>query len=106
VAADHHRRTAHTHLGIADWSAWRLAGPLPGEAANPIAAIMTQGEREPLAVAPGTRAGYSNPGSVLGFWAYNGFYPGRDIIVVVLSNLDTVNINAISARLNQLATAS
>lgn len=43
---------------------------------------------------------------MLGFWAYNGFYPGRDIIVVVLSNLDTVNINAISARLNQLATAS
>jgi CubicO group peptidase (beta-lactamase class C family) len=78
--------------GMADWSAWRLADPLPGEAANPIAAIVTQAEREPLAFAPGTRAGYSNP--------------SRDIIVVVLSNLDTVNINAISVRLNQLATAS
>jgi CubicO group peptidase (beta-lactamase class C family) len=235
---------SHTS-GIANWSAWRLAGPLPGEAANPIAAIATQAEREPLAFAPGTSAGYSNPGyvvlgdiiervsgmsyatflhrsiftplgmastgvyrggpagpghalgylasgavpsavltawstaagamystigdlyrwdqalitgtprlvapallrqiftvhapcpyqscplpadrgygygwfiggtgpatlvnhsgSVLGFWAYNGFYPGRDIIVVVLSNLDTVDINVISARLNQLATAS
>jgi CubicO group peptidase (beta-lactamase class C family) len=53
---------------------------------------------------PATLVNHS--GSVLGFWAYNGFYPGRDIIVVVLSNLDTVNINAISARLNLLATAS
>lgn len=234
-----------THTsGIANWSSWRLTGPLPGEAADPIAAIVTQAQREPLASRPGTRASYSNPGyvvlgdiiqrvsgmsyaaflrtriftplgmastgvyqggatqrghalgylasgavapavltgyssaagaiystvgdldrwdhalitgtprlipppllaqiltvhapcpyqscplsadrgygygwfvggtgaaklinhsgSVLGFWAYNGFYPARDIIVVILSNLDTVNINAISARLNQLATA-
>ena len=233
-----------THTsGIADWSSWRLAGPLPGEAANPLTAIVAQAEREPLASNPGTRAAYSNPGyvvlgdiiehvsgmsypaflsarifaplgmirtgvyrggpaepghalgylsggtvapailtawstaagaiysttgdldrwdqalitgtprlvpapllaqiftvhapcpyqscplpadrgygygwfaggtgpaklvnhsgSVDGFWAYNGFYPARDIIVVILSNLDTVNINAISARLNQLAT--
>jgi hypothetical protein len=39
-----------------------------------------------------------------GFWAYNGFYPARDIVVVILSNLDTTDINSVSARLNQLAT--
>src|SRR5215471_4883800 len=42
-------------------------------------------------------------GSVLGFWAYNGFYPVRDIVVVVVANLDTVAINPISAQLNLLA---
>ena len=41
-----------------------------------------------------------------GFWAYNGFYPARDTVVVILSNLDTTAINPISARLNQLATAT
>lgn len=233
-----------THTsGIADWSSWRLTGPLPGENADPIEAIVTQAQREPLAFAPGSSTGYSNPGyvvlgdiiqrasgmsypaflrtriftplgmtrtgiyqggpagpghalgylasgavapavltgyssaagaiysttgdlyrwdqalitgvprlvpavllrqiftvharcpyqscplpadrgygygwfaggtgpaklvnhsgSVLGFWAYNGFYPARGTIVVILSNLDTVQINPISARLNQLAT--
>jgi hypothetical protein len=42
-------------------------------------------------------------GSVLGFWSYNGFYPARDTVVVILSNLDTVQINPISAELNGLA---
>jgi CubicO group peptidase (beta-lactamase class C family) len=46
----------------------------------------------------------NHSGSVLGFWSYNGFYPARDIVVVILSNLDTVQINPISARLNQLGT--
>jgi CubicO group peptidase (beta-lactamase class C family) len=46
----------------------------------------------------------NHSGSVLGFWAYNGFYPARDTVVVILSNLDTVQINPISAKLNQLAT--
>jgi CubicO group peptidase (beta-lactamase class C family) len=46
----------------------------------------------------------NHSGSVLGFWAYNGFYPARDIAVVILSNLDTVQIDSISARLNQLIT--
>ena len=48
----------------------------------------------------------NHSGSVLGFWAYNGFYPARDTVVVILSNLDTVQINAISAQLNQLATTT
>jgi CubicO group peptidase (beta-lactamase class C family) len=234
-----------THTsGIADWSTWNLTGPLPGEATDPIAAIVAQAEAEPLAFQSGTRAAYSNPGymvlgeiiehvsgmsypaflreqvfaplgmahtgvyqgqsigfghalgyladgsvapayltadsssagaiyttagdlyrwdqalitgkprlvpprllaqiltvhapcpyqscplpadrgygygwfvvgtgrarlvhhsgSVLGFWAYNGFYPGRDVIVVILGNLDTIAINPISARLNLLAVA-
>jgi CubicO group peptidase (beta-lactamase class C family) len=47
----------------------------------------------------------NHSGSVDGFWAYNGFYPARDTAVVILSNLDTVAINPISARLNQFATA-
>jgi CubicO group peptidase (beta-lactamase class C family) len=233
-----------THTsGIANWSTWKLAGPLPGEATNPIGAIVTYAESQPLAFPPGTRAAYSNPGyvvlgdiiehtsgmsyaaflqrhifaplrmthtgvyqgqapvrghalgyladgsvaptnltaasasagaiystasdlyrwdqalitgtpslvglpllhqiltvhapcpyqscplpadrgygygwfvggtgrsrllnhsgSVLGFWAYNGFYPARDIVVVILSNLDTIAINPISAQLNLLAT--
>ncbi|HEX4661574.1 MAG TPA: serine hydrolase domain-containing protein, partial [Streptosporangiaceae bacterium] len=233
-----------THTsGIEDWSAWHLTGPLPGDVTDPIAAIVTEAEREPLAFPPGTQASYSNPayvvlgdiiervsgmgygaflqshifaplgmghtglfqgqilgrghalgylgsgavapagltaaasaagaiysttgdlyrwdqglitgnprlvppsllrqiltvhapcpyrscplpadrgygygwfvggagaatlmnhsGSVLGFWSYNGFYPARDIVVVILSNLDTVQINPISARLNQLVT--
>jgi len=232
-----------THTsGIANWSTWHLTGPLPGEATDPIAAIVTQAEAQPLAFQPGTRAAYSNPGyvvlgeiiervsgmsyaaflskhvfvplgmahtgvyagkpfgsghalgylgdgsvaptyltadsssagaiystagdlyrwdqalitgtprlvappllqqiltvharcpyqscplpadrgygygwfiggtgrarlvnhsgSVLGFWAYNGFYPVRDIVVVVVANLDTVAINPISAQLNLLA---
>lgn len=55
-----------THTsGIANWSSWRLTGPLPGEAADPIAAIVTQAQREPLASRPGTRASYSNPGYVV-----------------------------------------
>ena len=232
-----------THTsGIANWSTWNVTGPLPGEATDPIAAIVTQAEAESLAFQPGTRAAYSNPGyvvlgeiiervsgmsyaaflhehvfaplrmtrtgvyqgqptgpghalgyladgsvastyltadsssagaiysttgdlylwdqslitgtprlvapvllqqvltvhascpyqscplaadrgygygwfiggtgraklvnhsgSVLGFWAYNGFYPARDIVVVVLGNLDTIAINPISAQLNLLA---
>ena len=44
-------------------------------------------------------------GSVLGFWSYNGFYPARDIVVVILSNLDTVQIDPMSAELNALAQA-
>jgi hypothetical protein len=40
---------------------------------------------------------------VLGFWAYNGFYPASDTVVVILSNLDNVQINPISGQLNQLA---
>jgi CubicO group peptidase (beta-lactamase class C family) len=232
-----------THTsGIADWSTWNLTGPLPGEATDPIAAIVTHAQAEPLAFRPGTQAAYSNPGyvvlgeiiqhvsgmryaaflhehvfaplgmahtgvyqggplgpghalgylaagsvaptsltadsssagaiystagdlyrwdqalitgrprlvapallqqiltvhapcpyqacplpadrgygygwfvggtgatklvnhsgSVLGFWAYNGFYPARDIVVVVLGNLDTIAIDPISAQLNQLA---
>ena len=48
----------------------------------------------------------NHSGSVLGFWAYNGFYPARDIVVVVLGNLDTIAINPISAQLNRLATDS
>ena len=235
-----------THTsGIADWSSWRLTGPLPGEAANPAGAITAEAQRVPLAFPPGSHAGYSNPGyvvlgdiiqqrsgmsypaflqqaifgplgmtgtgvwqdgpaqpghalgylasgaaaettltgwagaagaiysttgdlerwdqalitgtprlvppallaqmltvhapcpyhtcplpadqgygygwftggtgtarlvnhsgSVDGFWAYNGFYPARDTVVVILSNLDTTAINPISARLNQLATAT
>lgn len=235
-----------THTsGIADWSTWHLTGPLPGESADPIAAIVTQAESEPLAFRPGTRSAYSNPGyvvlgdiiehvsamsyatflrrhifaplgmartgvyqgppigsghalgyladgsvasayltaasasagaiystagdlyrwdqalitetprlvassllrqilvvhapcprqscplpadrgygygwfvggtgrdrllnhsgSVLGFWAYNGFYPARDTVVVVLGNLDTIAIDPISAQLNRFAVAS
>jgi CubicO group peptidase (beta-lactamase class C family) len=235
-----------THTsGITDWSAWHLTGPLPGELADPIAAIVKQAESEPLAFRPGTQAAYSNPGyvvlgeiiervsgmsyaaflhrhifaplgmahtgiyqgprigtghalgylangsvapahltadssaagaiysttgdlyrwdqalitgtprlvgqsllrqiftvhapcpyrscplpvdrgygygwfvggtgrarllnhsgSVLGFWAYNGFYPARDIVVVVLGNLDIIAINPISAQLNRLAADS
>jgi len=235
-----------THTsGIANWSTWNLTGPLPGEAADPITAIVAHAEAEPLAFRPGTQAAYSNPGyvvlgeiiqhvsgtsyaaflhehvfaplgmahtgvyqgqltppghavgyladgsvaptyltvdsssagaiysttgdlyrwdqalitgtprlvaplllqqvltvhapcpyescplaadlgygygwfiggtgrarlvnhsgSVLGFWAYNGFYPARDIVVVVLGNLDTIDINSISARLNLLAVHS
>jgi CubicO group peptidase (beta-lactamase class C family) len=234
-----------THTsGIADWSSWRLTGPLPGEATDPIGAIVARAQREPLASPPGHSVAYSNPGyvvlgdiiqhvsgmtyaaflqrhifgplgmtrtgvyqggpprpghalgylasgavaesiltawstaagaiysttgdldrwdqalitghprlvvpallrqiltvhapcpyqtcplptdqgygygwfvggsgadklvnhsgSVDGFWAYNGFYPARDTTVVILSNLDTIAINPISARLNQLATA-
>ena len=234
-----------THTsGIADWSTWNLTGPLPGEATDPIAAIVTQAQAEPLAFQPGRQAAYSNPGYVvlgqiihhvsgrsyaaflhehvfaplgmahtgvyqgdplgpghalgyladgsvapayltadsssagaiystagdlyrwdqalitgtprlvapalvqqiltvhapcpyqscplpadrgygygwfvggtgparlvhhsgsgLGFWAYNGFYPAQDIVVVVLGNLDTIAINPISAELNQLALA-
>jgi hypothetical protein len=45
----------------------------------------------------------NHSGSVLGFWAYNGFYPARDIVVVILGNLDTIAINPISAKLNLLA---
>jgi CubicO group peptidase (beta-lactamase class C family) len=48
----------------------------------------------------------NHSGSVLGFWSYNGFYPARDVIVVILSNLDTVDINTVSAELNRLATVS
>ena len=48
----------------------------------------------------------NHSGSVDGFWAYNGFYPVRDIVVVILSNLDTTAINPISAQLNQLATTT
>jgi CubicO group peptidase (beta-lactamase class C family) len=232
-----------THTsGIANWSTWNLTGPLPGEATDPIAAIVTYAESQSLAFPPGTQAAYSNPGyvvlgeiiehisgmtyaafldrnifsplrmthtgvyhgqatgrlyalgyladdsvaptyltadsssagaiystagdlyrwdqalitgtprlvappllhqiltvhapcpyqscplpadrgygygwfvggtgrakllnhsgSVLGFWAYNGFYPARDVIVVILGNLDTIAINPISAQLNQLA---
>jgi CubicO group peptidase (beta-lactamase class C family) len=232
-----------THTsGIADWSTWHLTGPLPGEATDPIAAIVTHAESESLAFRPGTQAAYSNPGyvvlgeiiehvsgisyaaflhdhvfaplgmahtgvfqgqpigsghaigyltdgsvaptyltadsssagaiystagdlyrwdqalitgtprlvappllaqiltvrapcpyqscplaadrgygygwfvggtgrarlvnhsgSVLGFWAYNGFYPARDIVVAVLGNLDTIDINTVSAQLNLLA---
>lgn len=235
-----------THTsGIANWSSWPINGPLPGEAADPVGSIVTEAQRVPLAFAPGSRAGYSNPGyvvlgdiiqrvsgmsyaaflqrvifgplgmtrtgvyeggpaqpghalgylasgavaetiltawataagaiystvtdldrwdqalitgtprlvapallaqimtvhapcpyqscplpadegygygwftggagpaklvnhsgSVDGFWAYNGFYPARDTVVVILSNLDTTAINPISARLNQLATAT
>lgn len=235
-----------THTsGITDWSTWHLTGLLPGEMTDPIAAIVTQAESEPLAFRPGTQAAYSNPGyvvlgdiiehvsgmsyaaflqrhifaplgmahtgvyqgppiapghalgylangsvapayltadsssagamysttgdlyrwdqamitgtprlvapsllreiltvhaacpyrscplpadrgygygwfvggtgcarllnhsgSVLGFWAYNGFYPARDIVVVVLGNLDTIAINPISAQLNRLAADS
>ena len=234
-----------THTsGIANWSSWRLTVPLPGEATDPVRAIVAQAQREPLAFRPGHRAAYSNPGyvvlgdiiqqvsrmtyaaflqrhifgplgmtrtgvyqggppgpghalgylasgavaetiltawstaagavysttgdldrwdqalitghprlvvpallrqiltvhapcpyqtcplpadqgygygwfvggsgaaklanhsgSVDGFWAYNGFYPARDATVVILSNLDTVAINPLSARLNQLAAA-
>src|SRR5215469_2030939 len=51
-----------THTsGIADWSTWNLTGPLPGEAADPITAIVTHAEAEPLAFQPGTQAAYSNP---------------------------------------------
>ena len=232
-----------THTsGITNWSAWHLTGPLPAELTDPVAAIVTHAESEPLAFRPGTQAAYSNPGyvvlgdiiehvsgmsyaaflhrhifaplgmadtgvyqgppsgsghalgylangsvaptyltadsssagaiysttgdlyrwdqalitgtpqlvapsllrqiltvharcpyrscplpadggygygwfvggtgrarlvnhsgSVLGFWAYNGFYPARDIVVVVLGNLDTIAINPISAQLNRLA---
>ena len=232
-----------THTsGIANWSTWRLTGPLPGEAKDPIAAIVTQAAARSLAFQPGTRAAYSNPGyvvlgkiienvtgmsyaaflherifaplgmthtgvyqgqavgperalgylgngsvapesltadsssagaiyttagdlyrwdqalitgrprlvsprllqqiltvharcpyqscplptdrgygygwfiggtgraklvnhsgSVLGFWAYNGFYPGGDVVVVILGNLDTIAINPIAAKLNLLA---
>jgi CubicO group peptidase (beta-lactamase class C family) len=232
-----------THTsGIANWSTWNLTGPLPGEATDPIAAIVTYAESQSLAFPPGTQAAYSNPGymvlgeiiehisgmsyaaflhrhifaplrmthtgvyqgqatgpgyalgyladgsvaptqltadsasagaiystagdlyrwdqalitgtprliaphllhqiltvhapcpyqscplpadrgygygwfvggtgrarllnhsgSVLGFWAYNGFYPARDIVVVILGNLDTIAINPISAKLNLLA---
>jgi CubicO group peptidase (beta-lactamase class C family) len=235
-----------THTsGIADWSSWHVTGPLPGEATDPIAAIVAYAQLQPLAFRPGTRTGYSNPGyvvlgeiveyvsrmsyaaflrrhlfaplamahtgvyegqpigfghalgyladgsvapayltadsssagaiystaidlyrwdqalitgkpglvappllrqiltvrapcpyqscplatdrgygygwfvggtgrarlvnhsgSVLGFWAYNGFYPARDIIVVLLGNLDTIAINPISAQLNQLVADS
>jgi CubicO group peptidase (beta-lactamase class C family) len=235
-----------THTsGIANWSSWPITGPLPGEAADPVGAIVTEAQRVPLAFSPGSRAGYSNPGyvvlgdiiqrvtgmsypaflqqaifgplgmtrtgvyqggpaepghalgylasgavaettltawsaaagaiysttgdldrwdqalitgtprlvppallaqiltvhapcpyhtcplpadqgygygwftggtgatklvnhsgSVDGFWAYNGFYPARDVVAVILSNLDTTAINPISARLNQLATAT
>jgi CubicO group peptidase (beta-lactamase class C family) len=235
-----------THTsGIANWSSWPITGPLPGEAADPVGAIVSEAQRVPLAFAPGSRARYSNPGyvvlgdiiqqvsgmsyaaflqqaifgplrmtstgvyqggpaqpghalgylgsgavagttltafstaagaiystatdldrwdqalitgtprlvapallaqiltvhapcpyqacplpadqgygygwftggvgaaklvnhsgSVDGFWAYNGFYPARDIVVVILSNLDTAAINPISARLNQLATTT
>ena len=48
----------------------------------------------------------NHSGSVDGFWAYNGFYPARDVVAVILSNLDTTAINPISARLNLLATAT
>jgi CubicO group peptidase (beta-lactamase class C family) len=231
--------------GVPNWSSWRITGPLPGEAADPVRAIISQAQRMPLAFAPGSRAAYSNPGyvvlgdiiarvsgmsypaflrraifgplrmtrtgvyqggpaqpghalgylasgavagttltawstaagaiysttgdldrwdqalitgrprlvppallaqmltmhapcpyhacplptdhgygygwftggagaaklvnhsgSVDGFWAYNGFYPARDTVVVILSNLDTTAINPISARLNQLATST
>jgi CubicO group peptidase (beta-lactamase class C family) len=55
-----------THTsGIADWSTWNLTGPLPGEAADPITAIVTHAEAEPLAFQPGTQAAYSNPGYVV-----------------------------------------
>ena len=235
-----------THTsGIANWSSWPVNSPLPGEAADPVGAIVTEAQRVPLAFAPGRGAAYSNPGyvvlgdiiqrvsgmsyaaflqrvifgplgmtrtgvwqggpaqpghargylasgavaqtiltawagaagaiysttgdldrwdqalitgvprlvppallaqiltvhapcpyqacplpadqgygygwftggtgaaklvnhsgSVDGFWAYNGFYPVRDIVVVILSNLDTTAINPISAQLNQLATTT
>ena len=48
----------------------------------------------------------NHSGSVDGFWAYNGFYPARDTVVVILSNLDTTAINPISAQLNHLATTA
>src|SRR5262249_38489716 len=51
--------------GIANWSSWRLTGPLPGEAADPAGAIITEAQRVPLAFAPGSRAAYSNPGYVV-----------------------------------------
>ena len=54
----------------------------------------------------GTAKLVNHSGSVDGFWAYNGFYPARDAVVVILSNLDTIAINPISARLNQLATGT
>lgn len=55
-----------THTsGIANWSSWRLTGPLPGEATDPIGAIVVQSQREPLAFPPGHRAAYSNPGYVV-----------------------------------------
>ena len=235
-----------THTsGIADWSTWNPTGPLPGEATDPVAAIVSHAEAEPLSFRPGSQAAYSNPGyvvlgeiiervsgmsyaaflrehvfaplgmthtgvyqgqpagsghalgylangsvapsyltadsssagaiystvgdlyrwdqalvtgtprlvapslltqiltahvpcpyqscplpadrgygygwfvggtgrarlvnhsgSVLGFWAYNGFYPARDIVVVVLGNLDTIAINPISAQLNRLAVSA
>jgi CubicO group peptidase (beta-lactamase class C family) len=55
-----------THTsGIEDWSAWHLTGPLPGDVTDPIAAIVTEAEREPLAFPPGTEASYSNPAYVV-----------------------------------------
>jgi CubicO group peptidase (beta-lactamase class C family) len=44
-----------THTsGIADWSSWPVNSPLPGEAADPVGAIVTEAQRGPLAFAPGT----------------------------------------------------
>lgn len=48
----------------------------------------------------------NHSGSTYGFWSYNGFYPAQDTVVVILSNLDTVQINPISAELNRLASTT
>ncbi|HEV2257629.1 MAG TPA: serine hydrolase domain-containing protein [Streptosporangiaceae bacterium] len=99
-----------THTsGIANWSTWPFTKLPVVHAACPYTSC-------PLPVDQGYGYGWfvgggpdgkvvHHSGSVLGFWSYNGFYPTRDTVVVILSNLDTVQINPISAELNELAQA-